>query len=307
LYKSIIDNFDYPENYLILVFHDVYDVITKTSDNLKLDESEEVYEYVLCAICPVTLSAPGLSYFEDENKIKSRLRDWVVEAPVNGFLYPAFIDRSADVNSIMYYTKNAKDIHPELMENTLGCASKETSTIQKEKFQSIVKDSIGADEDEANELYMEIQDNLNAIIEEHKSLYEDEDSEPIKLTKTDLQNVLLESGITEENAARIERFYEESFNEDIPLIESLLDGKILKANEQRKKEKALEKQVEFLKVKLEQVDTMPNIDGDYDIVLQVKPEKVNEIKSQIIDGQEYLVIPVNENEKATINELKTNI
>lgn len=38
---------------LILLFHDAYDVITKTKDNAKLDESEEVYEYILCAICPV--------------------------------------------------------------------------------------------------------------------------------------------------------------------------------------------------------------------------------------------------------------
>lgn len=303
-YKSIIDNYDYPENYLILMFHDVYDVITKTTDNLKLDESEEVFEYVLCAICPISLSAPALSYYEEENKIKSRLRDWTVEAPTNGFVYPAFTDRSADVNSIMYYTKNSKDTHPELMENALGFLSKDTSAIQKEKFQSIIRDSISADEEEAEELYMEIQENLNTLVEEHKASYGDLESEVIKLTKNELKNVLVESGITKENATKIEKFYEESFNDELPSVESLIDGKILKANEQRKKEKALEKQVEFLKVKLEQADSMDNIDGDYDIVLKVKSEKINEIKTQIIDGQEYLVIPVKENEKTTITELK---
>lgn len=303
-YKSIIDNYDYPGNYLILLFHDVYDVITKTTDNLKLDESEEVFEYVLCAICPVSLSAPGLSYFEEENKIKSRLRDWMVEAPVNGFVYPAFTDRSADVNSIMYYTKNAKDTHPELMKNALGCLSRETSTIQKEKFQSIIKDSISADEEEAEELYMEVQEILYTLVEEQKETDGDFEGESIKLTKNELQNVLVESGVTKENAELIEMFYEESFSDALPLVESLIDGKIIKANEQRKKEKALEKQVEFLKVKLEQAGTNDNTDGDYDIVLKVKPEKVQEIKTQIIDGQEYLVIPVNENEKTTITEMK---
>ena len=68
-------------------------------------------------------SGPGLRYFEEENQIKARIRDWVVEAPANGFVFPAFIDRSSDVNSVMYYTKNAKDAHPELMENVLGCTS----------------------------------------------------------------------------------------------------------------------------------------------------------------------------------------
>jgi hypothetical protein len=303
-YKSIIDNYDYPENYLILIFHDVYDIITKTTDNLKIDESEEVFEYVLCAICPISLSEPGLSYYEEENKIKSRLRDWIVEAPINGFVYPAFIDRSADVNSIMYYTKNTKDIHPELMENTLGCFSKDTSAIQKEKFENIIKDSISADEDEAEELYMKIQDNLYTMVEEHKAAYGDIESERIKLNKGELQSVLTESGVAKENATKIEEFYEESFDDDLPLVENLIDGKIIKLNEQRKRERDLEKQVEFLKDKLEEVEAKDSSNGEYDIILQVKPEKVNEIKTQTIDEQEYIVIPINENEKTTINELR---
>ena len=63
-YDMIIDSYDYVGNYLILIFHDAYDVMTKTSDNDKLDESEEVYEYLLCAICPVNLTKPGLGYRE---------------------------------------------------------------------------------------------------------------------------------------------------------------------------------------------------------------------------------------------------
>lgn len=302
-YKSIIDSYDYTGNYLILIFHDAYDVITKTTDNLKLDESDEVFEYVICAICPVSLSSPGLSYYEEENKIKSRIRDWIVEAPINGFLYPAFIDRGADSNSLMYYTKNTRDIHPELMENALGCFSKETSAIQKDKFQSIIMDSLSADEEEANKLYMEIQENINDMVEEHKSMSDDIDTEPIKLTKINLQNILLESGVPKDNTTKIEDFYIENFNDNLPLAENLLDEKILKVNEQRKKERNLEKQVDFLKNKLEQFD-LKDDDKDYDIILHVKPEKAQEIKSQIIDGQEYIIIPINKNEKTTINELK---
>ncbi|KOF57622.1 hypothetical protein AGR56_15030 [Clostridium sp. DMHC 10] len=47
---------------------DAYDVMKKTTDNSKLDESEEVYEYILCAICPVSLAKPALGYLEDENR-----------------------------------------------------------------------------------------------------------------------------------------------------------------------------------------------------------------------------------------------
>lgn len=314
-YQSIINNYDYTGNYLILLFHDAYDVITKTKDNQKIDESEEVYEYVLCAICPVSLSAPGLRYFEEENEIKSRIRDWVVNPPVNGFVFPAFIDRSSDVNSVMYYTKNAKDTHPELMENVLGCPSKQTATIQKEAFQSIIKDSFGADEKKAEKIFMDVQENLNAMVEEYNEMYDDTDCEPISLKDTDIQNLLIDSGIPQEISNDIEKSYVEIFGDDIPLAENLIDAKILKANEQRRKEEDLKKQVKMLETKLEEVqkevaisneseETIENDDtSEYDVVLQVKPEKVSQIKSQIIDGQKYLVIPINDDEHTKVNDL----
>lgn len=261
-YDSIIDNYDYTGNFLILIFHDAYDVITKTKDNSKLDESEEVYEYVLCAICPVSLSEPGLRYFDEENKIKARIRDWVVEAPTNGFVFPAFINRSSDVNSIMYYTKNAKDTHPELMENALGCDSKQTATIQKETFQSIIKDSFGADEKKAEKIFMEVQENLNNMIDEYKAIYEDVDSEPITLKKDDIQSILIESGIPEEVTTKIEKSYEEIFGDDLPLAENLIDSKALKANEQIKREKHLQKQVEILQNRLEEVKQEAAVDKE---------------------------------------------
>ena len=363
-YQSIIESYDYTGNFLILIFHDAYDVITKTKDNLKLDESEEVYEYVLCAICPVSLSDPGLRYFEEENKIKARIRDWVVENPTNGFIFPAFINRSSDVNSIMYYTKNAKDTHPELMENALGCYSKQTAAIQKDTFQSIIKDSFGADEQKADKIFMEVQDNLNNIIDEYNTIYDNPDSEPITLTNKDIQNLLIESGIPEELTFKIEKSYVECFGDDLPLAENLIDTKVLKANEQRKREERLEKQVEILQNRLEQVKQEVAIDkesatlsdnnddsaledsvesnldesiesnldepkdndleetvesateetndevltnnkanSEYDVILQVKPEKIPQIKSQMIDGQKCIVIPIDENEQTTVNGL----
>ncbi|WP_035291891.1 DUF4317 domain-containing protein [Clostridium sp. KNHs214] len=333
-YKSIIDNYDYTGNFLILVFHDAYDVITKTNDNSKIDESEEIYEYILCAICPVSLSDPGLRYFEEEKKIKARIRDWVVNTPLLGFVFPAFIDRSSDVNSVIYYTKNAKDPHSELMENVLGCSSKQTSTIQKETFQAIIKDHISTDEKKAEKTFMEIQENLNTMIDEYNEMYDDTDAEPITLTQKDMQNLLIESGVPEEVTTKIEKSYVESFGDDLPLADNLIDQKVLKANAQRKKEEHLEKQVEILQTRLKEVKQEAAVDNeadlsteinddnvvleeaddtnsennkaasDYDVILQVKPEKIPEIKSQIINGQKCIVIPINENEQTTVNGLE---
>jgi hypothetical protein len=241
----------------------------------------------------------------------------------------------------MYYTKNAKDTHPELMENALGCYSKQTTTIQKETFQSIIKDSFSADEEKADKIFMEVQENLNTMIEEHNSTYADTDCEPITLTKNDIQNLLIESGVPEEITTKIEKSYAENFGDNLPLAENLIDAKALKANEQRKREENLQKQVAILETKLEQVKQKAATDNEthlstevnadnvileeasenileethdtnsednevtphYDVILQVKPEKIPQIKSQIIDGQKCIVIPINDNEQATVNGL----
>lgn len=319
LYKSIIDNYDYEGNYLILVFHDAYDVITKTTDNLKLDESEEVYEYILCAICPVSLSKPGLRYFEDDNRIGARIRDWIVEPPANGFLFPAFTERSSDIDSLLYFTKNAKDTHPELMEGTLGCPYKTTATEQKEAFTNIIKNAVGSDDEKSEHLFMEIQENLNNMVDEYNDTTVS--NTPMVLTNDSISEVLADSGVPEEISTKIEKCYTEEFKDAPPVIEHLLDKKTLEKNEQRKKEEKLKKKVQVLQTELDKrkeelKDDSENNDldeqsiednniTDYDIILNVKPQKVSEIKSEIINGQKCIVIPVKENEQAKVNGVDT--
>ena len=248
----------------------------------------------------------------------------------------------------MYYTKNAKDPHPELMEGALGCVSKQTATIQKETFQSIIKDSFSSNEKEADEIFMNVQENLNTMIDEHNSMYDDIDCEPIVLTKKDIQNILIDSGISEEITNKIEKSYIESFGSEPPLAENLIDTKVLAKNEQKKKEEKLVKQVEMLQEKLlhtiqdssestknalseeneVEIDTETNLEiantldepldangelelnetsQNYDIILQVKPQKVSQIKSQVIDGKKYLVIPIDENDQTKVNGINTPI
>ena len=45
----------------------------------------------------------------------------------------------------------------------------------------------------------------------------------------------------------------------------------------------------------------------YDVILRVKPEKASLIKSQVINGQKCLVIPMEENEHAAINGVNTTV
>ena len=342
-YESIIENLEYTGNYLILVFHDAYDVMKKTSDNLKLDESEEVYEYILCAICPVELSKAGLGYFEDDNRIGARVRDWVVESPVLGFTFPAFIDRGSDIYSVMYYTKNPKDSHPEFMEAGLGCESKQTATEQKETFTSIIKNAVDADEEKTEHIIMEIQESLNNFVEEKEAFKEaNDEDEPLTLNNSTIQDILVENGLSEEITSKIEKSYTKEFGDTPPVVEHLLDKKVLAANEQRKKEQRLEQKVQVLQQRLDEtkqeaseyleqienanqiIANMGNEDNsyeadiieeiatddstintNYDVVVKVKPEKVPQIKSQIIDGQKCIIIPIEDNEQANVNGTET--
>lgn len=79
-YDKIIENYDYPENYYIILVHAVYDIPGRTSDGIDMDDaSEEIYEHLLCSICPVKLSKAGLCYNAEANLIQDRIRDWIVE------------------------------------------------------------------------------------------------------------------------------------------------------------------------------------------------------------------------------------
>lgn len=300
LYERIIDSYDYVGNYLILVFHDAYDVIVKTNDNIKNDESDEVYEYLLCAICPVELTKPGLGYREDENRIGVRIRDWVVNVPENGFLFPAFTDRSTDIHSVLFYAKNPKDPHPELSEQAFGCTSRRTAAEKKQSFQAIIKQAIPDDEDRSKKLFEDVQNGLQELIEEQDDGLEEEPA-PVVLTKEAVQGLMNNIRIPEEVSAKITKSYEEEFEEDNPTVDQLLDTKAVAAGAARKKEQELVLEVAALKEELSQEKAENQPGPEKDVILKVSPDKVPEIRSDYVEGRKCIIIPLEENEHANIN------
>lgn len=99
-YDLIMERYQSNSAYAILVFHDRYDIPAKASDKERLWESEEVFEYMICAVCPLEGEyEPG--------------------KPECGFLFPAFTDRSGDPNHINVFQADVKRPHKELLE-TLG-------------------------------------------------------------------------------------------------------------------------------------------------------------------------------------------
>lgn len=323
-YDLVIDTYDHAGNYLIVLFHDAYDVMTRTKDNNNLDESEEVYEYLICAICPVDLSKPGLGFLEDEHRIGPRVRDWVVGAVDTAFLFPAFNDRSTDIHSTLFYTKNTKEPHSEFMANGLGCGIERTATEQKMAFHSIVRNVLGAEDEHTDDVLLDLQQNLSDMIDEYAETHND-DEDVFLLDKEVVTKLLADSDISEEKAAKIEKSVDEAFGEKPPAAENVIDSKALVQNELRVEKMALEDQVGTLTVQLNEkdealaertsqlIEKQEEIDNyiaetkTYDVVLRVKPEKASQIKSQVINGQKCLVIPMGEDEHATINGVNTTV
>ena len=298
-FDHVIETYDFVGNYLILLFYDNYDVMVKTSDNRALDESEETYEYIICSICPVMLSKPGLGYREDEHRIGARIRDWIVGPVDSGFTFPCFTDRSSDIHSILMYTKNANEPHKEFWENGLSCASKLTESEKKSAFKNILTQTIGVDKEDTADVIVDIQANLNDFITEKEEVLDKDDV--IILEPTDVSEILKDSPVSEEKAERITKQYEEFFADEMPSASDILDTKILKNNELKIDKKNLQKQVFELNNKLKSSGLVDEDGADNDIVVNVNPNKKDQITTTFLDGKRCIIIPIDDGEKATIN------
>lgn len=257
-YDKVIATYEYAENYYIILIHAMYDVPGRSSDNLEMfDASDEVYEYLVCSICPVSLSKAGLSYNAESNCIQDRIRDWVVDMPDKGFLFPAFNDRSTDIHGVLYYTKKSEDLQPELIEQLLGARMPMSANTQKETFQMLIEDTLGEDGD--YETIRNIHDTLNDMIEEHK-----EEPEPLQLDKTDVRKVFEKSGVSSEKMECFDQNYEETAGEKTSLLAT-----------------------NITETKKFQIETP-------DIVIKVNPERADLIETRVIDGRRCLVIAVDD-------------
>ena len=306
LYDLIIDGYSYVGNYLILVFHDTYDIITKTSDNMKLDESEEVYEYLLVSICPVVLSKAGLGVREDENRIGARIRDWIVGVPDLGFLFPAFDNRSADIHKVDYFIRDAKDSHSEVISDVLGCAPRMTATEQRNTFSAIVKRAFANDTENGEEALINIQESFNARINTGEELTESEINSII-LTPETMDEILIENNIEGEKARVIKEVTLDEFMEELPLVSNLIDNKALAANEREREKKELVKEVASLKNKVYELEEATSSSESGDVSIFVYPERADEIHTEIIDDKKYILIPVDDNSSVKVNGVDKNL
>lgn len=266
-YDKVIENLHYIGSYLILLVHDAYDIPGKSNDGLEMeDASDEVYNYFICAICPVNLSKPGLRYDSEFHSFTNCIREWMVDAPDLGFLFPAFTDRTSDIHSLLYYTRDAKDLHDSFADSLLGCDKPLPAKDQMTSFQSLIVDALG--DDCEYEIVKNIHENLNDMMTEHK-----EDPAPLVLNKFDVKSLFSNSGMTEEQVALVDETFEEYAGPTAGFYANNITN-----------------------AKRFEISTP-------DVEIRVNPERTDLIETRIINGIPCLVIQAADN--VTVNGITT--
>ncbi|MED9971908.1 MAG: DUF4317 domain-containing protein [Lachnospira sp.] len=268
-YDRIINNYSYVGNYLILLINQMYDIPAVTTDNIEMeDASDEVYSYILCSICHVNLSKPGLGYDEEDNNFHDKKQNHMVDVPDVGFLFPAFNKRSADEDMTLFYTKDVSEFEDGLIDCLLDCAVPLPAKQQKETFTSLVSEALGEEAD--LEVVKNIHENLEQIIEEKKQ----ESPTPVMLDKTEMKDLLEKSGVKEERLENFEEHFEMAAGEH---------GKLVASNVSSGKK---------FEVKTP------------DVVIKINSDKTDIVSTQVIDGRQCLVIKIDE--RLEVNGISVN-
>ena len=257
-YQKIIENYNYGENYYIILIHVAYDIPGKSTDGTEMfDASDEVFEYVLCSICPVHLSKEGLCYNPETIHVENRIRECIVEPPVKGFLFPVFNYRSTYIHGVLYYSKKPEDLQPEFIENALGCTFPMSAGSQKDTFHAVVMNTLGEECDYT--VVKNIHDNLNEMIEETK----DAPEVPV-LTKPEVKRLLAKSGVADEKI--------EIFDNNFDTIAG---------------EKASFLATNIAETRKFSIETP-------DVSIKVNPDRTDLVETKMIDGKQCLVIEIND-------------
>ena len=257
-YDRIIESYEYVGNYLILLIHDAYDIPGRASDDTEMDDaSDEVYEYILACICPVNLSKPGLNYNAVENTFQNRIRDWVVGMPDTAFLFPAFNDRSTDLHSTLFYSKDSKEFNAKFIDGVLGCPLPLPAIIQQEVFQALVEEVLG--DDCSIDIVKSIHERMSEIYEEHL-----EDPEPFMLGKNEMKTVLAGSGVDDEHMEAFDQCFDETAGENMEFMMSNIYNP-----------RSFE-----LKTP--------------DMTIKMNPSRTDLMETKVIDGRKCLVIELND-------------
>ena len=260
-YKKVMESLNFQDSYLILLGSESYDVPFKSKDDtIQSDGSEEVYTYVICAVCPVKLAKTTLNYNAEDKVFHDGGVKQVVSAPELGFLFPAFDNRTTNIYNALYYTHSPKENHEDFVEAIFHTSVPQPAEEQRKSFEALLSRTL---EDACSfDVVQTVHEQLCQSIELHK---ESKVAEPLLITKEQVKDSLNLCGVPEKNVAKFSVEYDSVFGADAELHpKNIINNKRFEI-------------------------TTP------DVSIRVSPERSDLVQTRVIGGVKYILICADEN------------
>ena len=260
-YKRVIESLDMgDESYLILLGHDTYDVPYRGKDDEdQADASDQVFSYIVCAICPVKDGKVELGYYPGENEFHNYAAAKVVAPPELGFLFPAFDDRSANIYNALAHARKPDELHQEFLDAIFHTEPPMSAGEQREAFQSALSQAL--DGTCSLEVVQAVHSELTERMEQHK---EARIPEPLTVTAKEVGAILADCGADEKQVITFCAKCNEQFGEGA----ALSPANLIESG--------------HFQVKTDQV------------TISVPPDQSYLVEARMIDGKRYLLVPVSD-------------
>lgn len=234
-----------------------YTIRTKDKNDEFADGEDELYRYILTAVCPVNTGSDGFVFDSFNNEITKKINKELIisKAPSDGFLFPVFSNRSSDINSVMYYTKSAAKPNISIVENVLGCTYVMSPDNEKANFQNILKSVAGDDLDYM--LIKTVNEKIQDVVDQNK-----DDTDKTVIEPLQLRDILIDSGLPEERVQMVAPVYEKVCG-DAPLTAANI-------------------------IETKTVLSSPGI------TVNIKPSAADKVRTSVVDGRRCLLIDIDD-------------
>ncbi len=255
-YQKVMESIHFDDGYLILLGCDRYDVPFNSKDGDSLaDSSEEVYTYILCAICPVKQTQAKLHYVPEEKTFHDGGITNVVTAPELGFLFPAFDNRATNIYNALYYTHSPKESFDAFVQAVFNAPIPKPAFEQKRSFEALLTTAL--EEESRLDVVQAVHEQLCQHIELHK---ESRVLEPLLVGKEEVREILTSCGVSEPHIAKFNVEFDSQFGYEAELHpKNLIDDR-------------------HFEIKTP------------DVSIKVAPDRTDLIETRVIGGVKYLLI-----------------
>lgn len=268
--NHIINNISYTGAFSVITGYCTYTIRRKNKlDEFSEDDADEIYRYLITAICPVEVSETGFVFDNFNNEIVHRTETelFISKAPSDGFLYPVFSNRSSDVNHVMYYAKKAGSPNISIVEDVLGCTFVMSAESEKVNFQNILKTVAGDELDYT--LINTVNEKIKETVEQNKN-----ETDTYTIDSNKIHDMLEESGVSSERLKALGKVYESTCGNAPLTASNLVESK-----------------------------TVLKTAG---ITVNISPSASDKIRTSVVDGRKCLLIDIDD-PNIEINGLPVNM